>query len=117
MYKSSGTLIFKGKKYRGELISEEKVTRFACKKLPLELPYAEMEVLKNVRNGGMSSTITVKMKDGNEYVFIIVQGRLAFVQTKIIQTLILCHPYKPRFFVLRIFKFIFTCKIFSKYIL
>jgi len=74
MYKSSGTLIFKGKKYRGELISEDKVTRFACKKLPLELPYAEMEVLKNVRNGGMSSTITVKMKDGNEYVFMLPNG-------------------------------------------
>ena len=74
MYRSSGTLIFKGKKYRGELISEEKVTRFACKKLPLELPYAEMEVLKNVRNGGMSSTITVKMKDGNEYVFMLPNG-------------------------------------------
>ena len=74
MIKSSGTLIYKGKKYRGELISEQQQARFVCKKLPLELPYAEMEVLKNVRNGGMSSTITVKMKDGNEYVFMLTNG-------------------------------------------
>ncbi len=74
MYKSSGTLTFKGKKYRGELISEEKVARFHCSKMPLEMPYEEMEVLKNVRNGGMSSTITVKMKDGNEYVFQLPNG-------------------------------------------
>ena len=74
MIKSSGTLLYKGKKYRGELISEQQHARFRCNKLPLELPYAEMEVLKNVRNGGMSSTITVKMKDGNEYVFMLTNG-------------------------------------------
>jgi len=74
MYKSNGTLLYKGKKYRGELISEEQSARFICHKLPLELPYTEMEVLKNVRNGGMSSTITVKMKDGNEYVFMLPNG-------------------------------------------
>lgn len=74
MYKSSGTLTFKGKKYRGELISEEKVARFHCSKMPLELPYEEMEVLKNVRNGGMSSTVTIKMKDGNEYLFQLPNG-------------------------------------------
>lgn len=74
MYKSSGTLTFKGRKYRGELISEEKVARFHCAKMPLEMPYEEMEVLKNVRNGGMSSTITVKMKDGNEYIFQLPNG-------------------------------------------
>lgn len=74
MIKSSGTLIYKGKKYRGELISEQQQARFNSKKLPLEIPYAEMEVLKNVRNGGMSSTITVKMKDGNEYVFMLTNG-------------------------------------------
>ncbi len=74
MIKSSGTLLYKGKKYRGELISEQQQARFNCKKLPLELPYTEMEVLKNVRNGGMSSTITVKMKDGNEYVFMLTNG-------------------------------------------
>lgn len=74
MYKSSGTLTFKGKKYRGELISEEKVARFHCNKMPLEFPYEEMEVLKNVRNGGMSSTVTIKMKDGNEYLFQLPNG-------------------------------------------
>lgn len=74
MYKSSGTLTFKGKKYRGVLISEEKVARFHCSKMPLELPYEEMEVLKNVRNGGMSSTVTIKMKDGNEYLFQLPNG-------------------------------------------
>ena len=74
MYKSAGTLIYKGKKYKGELISMDTAARFTSKKLPLELPYAEMEVLKNVRNGGMSSTITVKMKDGNEYIFMLPNG-------------------------------------------
>jgi len=74
MYKSAGTLIYKGKKYKGELISQENVTRFVSKKMPLEMPYSEMEVLKNVRNGGMASTITVKMKDGNEYVFMLPNG-------------------------------------------
>ena len=74
MYKSSGTLIYKGKKYKGELVSLDNVARFTSKKMPLEMPYTEMEVLKNVRNGGMSSTITVKMKDGNEYVFMLTNG-------------------------------------------
>ena len=74
MYKSAGTLIYKGKKYKGELISMDTAARFTSKKLPLELPYSEMEVLKNVRNGGMSSTITVKMKDGNEYIFMLPNG-------------------------------------------
>ena len=74
MYKSSGTLIYKGKKYKGELVSMDNVARFTSKKMPLEMPYTEMEVLKNVRNGGMSSTITVKMKDGNEYVFMLTNG-------------------------------------------
>ena len=75
MYKSSGTLLHNGKKIRGELVSLEKSAKFTGKKnTTIEMPYEEIEVLKNVRNGGMSSTITVKMKDGNEYVFMLTNG-------------------------------------------
>jgi len=73
-YKSSGTLTLKGKKFRGELIAEERLARFVSKKQTIELPYPEIAVLKNVRNGGMASTITIKMQDGTEYVFYLPNG-------------------------------------------
>lgn len=73
-YKSSGTLTLKGKKIRGELIAEERLARFVSKKQTIELPYSEIAVLKNVRNGGMASTITIKMKDETEYVFFLPNG-------------------------------------------
>ena len=73
-YKSSGTLTLNGKKLRGELIAEERLARFVSKKQTIELPYPEIAVLKNVRNGGMASTITIKMMDGNEYVFYLPNG-------------------------------------------
>lgn len=74
MYRSSGTLLLKGKKIRGELISEDRQARFVSRKMTLELPYPDIAVLKNVRNGGMASTITVKMKDQTEYVFVLTNG-------------------------------------------
>ena len=73
-YKSSGTLTLQGKKYRGELIAEERLARFVSKKMTVEMPYPDIAVLKNVRNGGMASTITVKMKDETEYVFYLPNG-------------------------------------------
>ncbi len=73
-YKSTGTLFLKGKKLKGTLISEESAARFVSKKETIELPYADMAVLKNERNGGMASTITVKMKDETEYVFVLPNG-------------------------------------------
>ena len=73
-YKSSGTLFLKGKKLKGELIAEERVARFVTKKQTIEMPYPDIAVLKNVRNGGMASTITIKMKDETEYVFYLPTG-------------------------------------------
>ena len=73
-YKSSGTLTLQGKKYRGELIAEERLARFVSKKMTAEMPYPDIAVLKNVRNGGMASTITIKMKDETEYVFYLPNG-------------------------------------------
>ena len=73
-YKSSGTLTLNGKKLRGELIAEERLARFVTKKQTIELPYPEIAVLKNVRNGGMASTITIKMQDDTEYVFYLPSG-------------------------------------------
>ena len=68
MYRSNGTLLLKGKKIRGEMIAEERLARFVSRKMTIEMPYPDIAVLKNVRNGGMSSTVTVKMKDEPEYV-------------------------------------------------
>ncbi len=73
-YKSTGTLLLKGKKLKGTLISEERAARFVSKKTTIEMPYADIAVLKNERNGGMASTITVKMKDETEYVFALTNG-------------------------------------------
>ena len=73
-YKSSGTLFLKGKKIKGEMIAEERVARFITRKQTIEMPYPDIAVLKNVRNGGMASTITIKMKDETEYVFYLPTG-------------------------------------------
>ena len=73
-YKSTGTLLLKGKKYQGTIFAEDRSARFVGKKQTIEMPYADIAVLKNVRNGGMASTITVKMKDETEYVFVLSNG-------------------------------------------
>ncbi len=74
MYRSNGTLLLKGKKIRGEMISEDRQARFVSRKMTIEMPYPDIAVLKNERNGGMASTITVKMKDQTEYVFVLTNG-------------------------------------------
>lgn len=73
-YKSTGTLFLKGKKLRGTMVAEERLATFTAKGKTIEMPYADIAVLKNERNGGMSSTITVKMKDETEYVFYLSNG-------------------------------------------
>ena len=74
-YKSNGTLVLNGKKIRGELVATETSAVFTGKKsTTIEMAYPEIEVLKNVRNGDMASTITVKMKSGEEYVFMLPNG-------------------------------------------
>ena len=73
-YKSTGTLFLKGKKLRGTMVAEERLATFTGKGKTIEMPYADIAVLKNERNGGMSSTITVKMKDETEYVFYLSNG-------------------------------------------
>jgi len=74
-YKSSGILLFGGRKIRGELISDDNGARFAGKKnTNIQIAYRDIAVLKNVRNGGMASTITVKLKDETEYVFVLTNG-------------------------------------------
>lgn len=73
-YKSIGTLFLKGKKLRGTMVAEDRLATFTGKSKTIEMPYADIAVLKNERNGGMSSTITVKMKDETEYVFYLSNG-------------------------------------------
>ena len=73
-YKSTGTLFLKGKKLRGTMVAEERLATFTGKGKTIEMPYADIAVLKNERNGGMSSTITVKMKDETEYVYYLSNG-------------------------------------------
>ena len=70
-YKSTGFLLLKGKKLRGTMVAEDRLARFTSNKQTIEMPYADIAVLKNERNGGMASTITVKMQDGSEYVFVL----------------------------------------------
>lgn len=74
MYRSTGSMLVKGKKIRGEIVAQERSARFTSRQQTIELPYPEIAVLKNERNGGMASTITVKMKDGREYVFMLSNG-------------------------------------------
>lgn len=73
-YKSTGTLFLRGKKIRGTMVAGDRSATFTDKKQTIEMPYADIAVLKNERNGGMASTITVKMKDETEYVFFLVNG-------------------------------------------
>lgn len=74
MYRSSGSLIKGGRKIRGELVAGERSACFTSRKETIELSYPEIALIKNERNGGMASTLTIKMKDGQEYVFILSNG-------------------------------------------
>ncbi len=73
-YKSTGTLLLKGKKLRGTMTAGENSAVFVSKQQTIEMPYGDITVLKNERNGGMASTITVKMKDESQYVFVLSNG-------------------------------------------
>ena len=77
MIKSKGTLFDHGKKIAaGELICQQSSAAFVSKKgiTIYEFEYAHIRALKNVRNGGMSSTITIHMADEKEYVFMLSTG-------------------------------------------
>ena len=71
MIKSKGTLYDHGKKVAaGELLCQQDKAVFVDKKgnTSLAFDYSHIRALKNVRNGGMTSTITMKLADEKEYV-------------------------------------------------
>ncbi len=74
--KSGGTLLWNGKNVRGELLCKETEADFVTKKgeILYHFEYAHIGALKNVRNGGMTSTITMKMNDETERVFMLNAG-------------------------------------------
>ena len=74
--KSNGTLTLNKKKIKGYLLSEETQASFIDKKgqAVVTFPYSELKELKNIRHGGLSSTVTAILKDGNEYSFTMVEG-------------------------------------------
>ena len=75
--KSKGTLYDHGKKVAaGELVCQQSSAVFTDKKgnTVYEFEFSHIRALKNVRNGGMSSTITMKMADEKEYVFMLSTG-------------------------------------------
>ena len=68
--KSNGTMLAGKKKARGYLLSDETQAVFYSKQNQplLTIPYTELKQLLNVRHGGLSSTVTAKLKDGSEYI-------------------------------------------------
>ncbi len=71
LIQSKGTLYEQGKKIAaGELVCQQSSAVFKDKKgqPALEFEFSHIRALKNVRNGGMSSTITLKTSDEREYV-------------------------------------------------
>ncbi len=78
--KSNGTFFHGKKKVRGTLNSNETTAVFVNKKgeTVVEFPYSEIAQLKNVRHGGLSSTVTVKLKDDAEYSFTLVEGQKVY---------------------------------------
>ena len=76
MMKSAGTLVINGKNVRGTLECAAANAQFISRKgeKVFEFEYAHIRALKNVRNGGMSSTITMKMADEKEYVLMLNNG-------------------------------------------
>lgn len=78
--KSNGTLKINGKEVRGVLQYAASNACFIDKKgqTVFEFEYAHIRALKNVRNGGMYSTITMKMADEKEYELFLSTGVKAF---------------------------------------
>ena len=76
MIKSKGTLDFNKKKIKGIMVSEEAKTYFQDAKgnVVCEFTYGELKELKNVRHGGMSSTISVVLKDETAFSATLIDG-------------------------------------------
>ena len=74
--KSKGTLELNGKKIKGMMVSEETKTYFQDTKgnVVFEFTYGELKELKNIRHGGMSSTIQIKLKDETECSALLIDG-------------------------------------------
>ena len=74
--KSKGTLDFNKKKIKGIMVSEEAKTYFQDAKgnVVCEFTYGELKELKNVRHGGMSSTISVVLKDETAFSATLIDG-------------------------------------------
>ncbi len=78
--KSNGTLILNGKKIKGCLTTDETQAVFTNRKGQpvVTFPYADIKKLENTRHGGLSSTVTVKLENGQEYGFILVEGQKVY---------------------------------------
>jgi len=74
--KSKGTLDFNKKKIKGIMVSEEAKTYFQDAKgnVVCEFTYGELKEIKNVRHGGMSSTISVVLKDETAFSATLIDG-------------------------------------------
>lgn len=78
--KSKGTILIGGKKVRGEVVCFDHNATFISAKGEevLAFEYSHIRALKNVRNGGMSSTITMKMADETQYELMLNTGVKVF---------------------------------------
>ena len=80
--KSSGILqIAGGKKFRGEMIAEEKGAKFVsagAQDPVVQFSYEEMSQLARVRRGGTSCQVTVILKDETQYSFELSKGLKTF---------------------------------------
>lgn len=74
--KSKGTLELNGKRTKGTMISSEEKTVFLNGKgvSLVEFAYSDLKELKNVRHGGMSSTVSVVLKDGTAFSATLIDG-------------------------------------------
>ncbi len=91
MIKSKGTILIGNKTVRGELYCQEDRAVFYNTKNQevLAFEYSHIRALKNVRNGGMSSTITVKLSDEKQYELMLNTG------VKIFNQMYAAWPGKP----------------------
>ena len=78
--KSNGTMLAGKKKAKGYLLSDETQAVFYSKQNQplLTIPYSELKQLQNIRHGGLSSTVTAKLKDGSEYSFTLIEGQKVY---------------------------------------
>ena len=81
LLESAGTLIIPASpKERGKLCMGETEAVFINRRGTelLQLNYTDIDRLKNVRNGGISSTITVTLKDGSAFDLQLDRGLAAY---------------------------------------